>query len=62
MPPLIAAVKDINIRVKYAAERAMRHLLDGGSPAAVNAYAAGADGESGRCVRVCVRVYVVVYG
>ena len=31
VPPLIAAIKDIDIRVKYVAERAMFYLFEGGN-------------------------------
>ena len=56
MPPLIAAVKDINIRLKYIAERAMKYLLDGGENATVlSTYAAGADPDSARFVREYAR-------
>jgi hypothetical protein len=56
MPPLIAAVKDINIRLKHLAERSMKYLLDGGENAALLAtYAAGADIDSVRFVREYAR-------
>ena len=42
VPPLVKALQDLNIRVKYAAERALRHLLDGGSAASVTAFESGA--------------------
>lgn len=56
MPPLIVAVKDINIRLKYIAERAMKYLLDGGENATIlSAFAAGTDTESARFVREYAR-------
>ena len=56
MPPLIAAVKDINIRLKYIAERAMMYLLDGGSnPTLLATYTASADVESARFVKEYAR-------
>lgn len=33
VPPLVLAVKDINIQVKYVAERALKHLSEGTSGA-----------------------------
>lgn len=52
MAPLIIAVKDINIRIKTVAERAMRHLLRGGmAPGPINAYAAAVDSESASFVK-----------
>ena len=38
----MAAIKDINIRVKYTATRALFHLLDGGSASAIQAFESGA--------------------
>lgn len=56
MPPLIAAVKDINIRLKYIAERAMMYLLEGGAnPTLLATYTAGADVESARFVKEYAR-------
>lgn len=56
MPPLILAVKDSNVRLKYIAERAMKYLLDGGENATVIAtYTAGADIESARFVKEYAR-------
>jgi len=44
MPPLVSALHEVNLSVKYAAERAMKYLLDGGNnPAIMTTYAAGAD-------------------
>jgi hypothetical protein len=51
MPALIQATKDINLRNKYAAERAMKYLLDGGSLQGVNAYVAGAEADAGKFIR-----------
>ena len=39
---MLEALNDIQIKVKYAAERALRHLLDGGSPSAIQNFEAGA--------------------
>jgi hypothetical protein len=52
LPPLAAALKDINIRQKYVAERALRHLLlgvegDGGKGAALVENAAAMNALSG---------------
>ena len=56
MLPLIVAIKDINIRLKYIAERAMKYLLDGGENASIlNTYTAGADTDSARFVREYAR-------
>ena len=53
MPPLISALHEISLGVKYIAERAMKHLLDGGSnPAVIAAYASGgADSDNVKFVR-----------
>lgn len=42
VPPLVSALKDINIRVKFVAERALLHLLDGGNATALASFEAGA--------------------
>lgn len=42
VPPLMAALKDINISVKYVAERALKYLLDSGNPQALAAFETGA--------------------
>jgi hypothetical protein len=38
MPALMAATRDINLSVKYVADRALKYLLDGGSQQGVNAF------------------------
>jgi hypothetical protein len=60
MAPLIVAVKDINIRIKTVAERAMRHLLHGGSaPGPINAYAVAVDSVSAAFVKDYARKVLV---
>jgi hypothetical protein len=60
MSALITGTKDINLRVKYVADRGMKYLLDGGkNAAALQAYLSAADPESGRYVKdYCTRVLV----
>ena len=52
MPPLIAAARDINIRTKSIAERAMRYLLQGATnPGPINDYVAIAERDAGLFVK-----------
>jgi hypothetical protein len=42
VPPLVVAIKDINIRVKLASERAIFHIFDRGSEESLKAFELGA--------------------
>ncbi len=57
VPPLLGAAQDLDLRVKYAAERALRHLL--ATPSAVEAFAAGAEAAGNaslvKALRDCAR-------
>lgn len=56
VPPLVAAIKDIDIRVKYAAERAMYYLFEGGNnkAAITNFEQACSDKETAKFVKAYV--------
>ncbi len=58
VPALQLALKDINIQVKYNAERALKHLSEGGAAAAAaqvgapfTAHLAAMDADSSRVLR-----------
>jgi len=58
VPVLLKAAGEINLRIKYMAERTMYLLLEGGSTTALNAFGAKTDAALGAQVRDYCKKYL----